>query len=117
MAKTAPKAKAAPASAAKTKVEKPVAPKGTREAPKPVKKATPNAAAKPAAKTAAAAARPAAKTGKAPSKAAKAKTAKVGKGEKLYCEVCGLVVSVDETCGCVETCDIVCCGESMQPKK
>jgi rubrerythrin len=117
MAKMAPKTKAAPASVTKTKAEKPVASKGTKEAPKPAKKATPNAAAKPAAGTAAAAARPAAKTTKAPSKTAKAKTAKAGRGEKLYCEVCGLVVSVDETCGCVEICDIVCCGQNMQPKK
>jgi hypothetical protein len=69
------------------------------------------------AKTAAAAAKPAAKTAKAPSKTAKAKKAKAGRGEKLYCEVCGLVVSVDETCGCVEVCDIVCCGQDMQPRK
>jgi hypothetical protein len=31
--------------------------------------------------------------------------------------VCGLVVTVDETCGCVEACDIVCCDQQMQPKK
>ncbi len=116
MAKTAPKAKAASASATKAKAEKPVGSKGAKEAPKPVKKATPKAA-KPVAKTAAAAAKPAAKTAKAPSKTAKAKKAKAGRGEKLYCEVCGLVVSVDETCGCVEVCDIVCCGQDMQPRK
>jgi len=117
MAKTAPKVKAASASATKAKAGKPVGSKGTREAPKPAKKAAPKAAAKPVAKTAAAAAKPAAKTTKAPSKTAKAKTAKARRGEKLYCEACGLVVTVDETCGCVEVCDIVCCGENMQPRK
>jgi 3-oxoacyl-ACP reductase-like protein len=116
MAKTAPKVKAA-ASVTKTKAEKPAGSKGTKEAPKPAKKATPKAAAKPAAKTAAAAAGPAAKTAKAASKTTKAKKAKVAKGEKLYCEACGLVVSIDETCGCVEACDIICCGQNMQPRK
>ena len=110
MAKTAPKAKAATASAAKTKAGKPVASKVAKAAPKPAKKVTPKAAAKPAAKTAA-------KAAKAPSKTAKAKTARARKGEKLYCEVCGLVVSVDETCGCIEACDIICCGQDMQTKK
>ncbi|MEW6585865.1 MAG: hypothetical protein AB1442_09690 [Nitrospirota bacterium] len=41
----------------------------------------------------------------------------VKKGTKYTCEVCGLAVSVDEVCGCVETCDIVCCGEQMKKKK
>jgi hypothetical protein len=100
MAKTAPKAKTAPAKAGKTKAEKTADSKGTKEALKPAKKAIAKAAAKPAAKTA-----------KAPSKSAKAK---VGKGDRLYCELCGLVVSVDETCGCATVCDIVCCGREMQ---
>jgi hypothetical protein len=39
------------------------------------------------------------------------------KGSKFACRTCGLVVSVDEVCGCVEACDIVCCGEQMKPKK
>ena len=41
----------------------------------------------------------------------------VKKGSKFTCSTCGLVVSVDEVCGCVETCDIVCCGVPMKPKK
>ena len=63
------------------------------------------------------------KTKKAVAKKPTAKTAKkkvakkVAKGNKYGCEVCGLVVSVDETCGCVETCDIICCGEQMKTKK
>jgi hypothetical protein len=36
-------------------------------------------------------------------------------GSKYECVVCGLVVCVDEICGCVETCDIICCGEHMEP--
>jgi hypothetical protein len=31
--------------------------------------------------------------------------------------VCGLVVSIDEPCGCVEACDIICCDQQMQPRK
>jgi hypothetical protein len=38
------------------------------------------------------------------------------KGEKYRCSECGLVVMVDNTCGCSE-CDIVCCGEPMKPVK
>ena len=41
---------------------------------------------------------------------------KVSKGQAYSCDVCGLVVSVDEVCGCVETCDIVCCGKPMKEK-
>ena len=47
---------------------------------------------------------------------ARAKKAPVTKGDAYACEVCGLVVSVDEDCGCVETCDIICCGEPMKAK-
>jgi len=41
----------------------------------------------------------------------------VTKGSKFACRACGLVVSVDTVCGCVEACDIICCGEPMKPKK
>jgi len=41
----------------------------------------------------------------------------VKKGDAYKCTVCGLVVSVDEVCGCVETCDILCCEKPMKPKK
>ncbi len=37
--------------------------------------------------------------------------------EKYSCEVCGLVVSVDEACGCAEACDLICCGTQMQKKR
>ncbi len=48
----------------------------------------------------------------------KAKKRKVANKKARYaCGVCGIVVSVDEVCGCVDTCDIVCCGEQMKPKK
>jgi len=45
------------------------------------------------------------------------KKKEVKKGDKYSCDVCGLVVSVDEACGCVDTCDIMCCGEQMTAKK
>jgi len=43
------------------------------------------------------------------------------KGDKYQCEDCGLVLMVDEPCGC-EPCEIVCCGTAMKtvaekPKK
>jgi hypothetical protein len=42
---------------------------------------------------------------------------KMAKGDSYVCRVCGLVVSVDEVCGCVDVCDIVCCGKPMQEGK
>ncbi len=39
------------------------------------------------------------------------------KGQSLECGVCGLVVTVDEECGCVDECDIICCGEPMEERK
>lgn len=50
-------------------------------------------------------------------KAKKQTTKKKQEKQKYTCEVCGLVVSVDESCGCVDTCDIICCGQPMKPKK
>lgn len=86
MVKTAPKEKKTKTAAAK-KSEKPIASKAAKA---PVKAA-------PAKKT-----------------TAKSRREKVKAGEKYSCEVCGLVVSIDETCGCVDACDIVCCGEEMR---
>jgi hypothetical protein len=62
---------------------------------------------------------------KAPAKKAVAKRAgcgtasraKVKTGDQYKCSVCGLVVSVDETCGCVQKCDILCCGSQMKKKR
>ncbi len=41
----------------------------------------------------------------------------VKKGDVYQCGVCGLAVRVDEACGCMDTCDIVCCEKQMRPKK
>jgi hypothetical protein len=38
------------------------------------------------------------------------------KGEKYECEDCGLVVLVEDPCGC-ESCELVCCGKPMKPAK
>jgi hypothetical protein len=38
--------------------------------------------------------------------------AKQNKGAKYKCEECGVVVVVDEPCGC-EPCDLVCCGTPL----
>lgn len=45
------------------------------------------------------------------------KTTKSKKGGKFSCGVCGLAISVDNACGCVDTCDIICCGQEMIEKK
>jgi len=39
------------------------------------------------------------------------------KGDSYVCGACGLAVTVDEVCGCVDVCDIICCGKPMKPKK
>ena len=49
--------------------------------------------------------------------AKKVSTKGVKKGDRFGCGVCGMVVSVDETCGCVDTCDLICCDEPMKAKK
>lgn len=38
------------------------------------------------------------------------------KGEKYKCEECGLVVLVEDVCGC-EECDIICCGVPLKQVK
>jgi hypothetical protein len=51
--------------------------------------------------------------------AAKKSTAK-GKGKKgdtYQCGVCGMSVTVDEVCGCVEAHDIICCMKPMKKKR
>jgi hypothetical protein len=70
---------------------------------KPIKKATAKKAAvkKPAAKKAA----PVRKASNS-----------VKKGQAYECQVCGLAISIDEDCGCVDTCDIICCGKPMKAK-
>jgi hypothetical protein len=64
----------------------------------------------------AAASKPAKAPAKAPAKKTSTKSSrkKVKEGEKYTCGVCGLVISVDEACGCVDACDIVCCGQEME---
>jgi hypothetical protein len=36
------------------------------------------------------------------------------KGEKYKCDEFGLVVMVDDSCGCA-SCELTCCGEPMKP--
>jgi len=48
-------------------------------------------------------------------KAATAKK-KVAEGDTYACEVCGLAVTVDEVCGCVGVCDIICCSKPMKAR-
>ena len=53
---------------------------------------------------------------KAPAKKAAAK-GKTKAGDAYACQVCGLAVTVDEVCGCVEACDIICCSTPMKKKR
>ncbi len=41
---------------------------------------------------------------------------KTQKGDVYGCRVCGLAVRVDEVCGCVDYCDILCCNVPMDKK-
>jgi hypothetical protein len=97
MAKAPLKGKEPAAKAAPKKAAEPGMPKTAKTAAKPV---APKKTAQPAAAK--------------PTKSAK-KTVK--RGDRYSCEVCGLIVSVDEACGCVEACDIICCGAQMKAKK
>jgi hypothetical protein len=36
------------------------------------------------------------------------------KGESYACQSCGLVVTVNEACGCVDACEIMCCDMPMK---
>ncbi len=38
------------------------------------------------------------------------------KGDRYQCGVCGLAVTIDEICNCVDACDIICCGKEMEAK-
>ncbi len=38
------------------------------------------------------------------------------KGEQYKCNECGLVVTVDNPCGC-DSCELVCCEVPMKPMK
>jgi len=53
-------------------------------------------------------------------RAASRKVAARGKnkvGDRYECGVCGLVVTVDEICGCEDVCDIICCSGPMKKKR
>jgi hypothetical protein len=50
-----------------------------------------------------------------PSRRTTKKTIK--KGDRYACNICGVAVRIDEVCGCVDMCDIICCGRQMKPKK
>jgi hypothetical protein len=51
-------------------------------------------------------------------KPAKRATKKIiKKGDRYACTVCGIAVRVDEACGCLDMCDIICCGRQMKPKR
>jgi hypothetical protein len=52
---------------------------------------------------------------KVPARKASAKSVK--KGDVYECNVCGLAVRVDTACGCVDTCDIICCDKEMKKKR
>ncbi len=45
------------------------------------------------------------------------KTNKLKKGSKYVCASCGLIVTVNKSCGCVATRHLICCGRTMKLKK
>jgi hypothetical protein len=47
----------------------------------------------------------------------KKKQKELKSGSSYECYVCGLEISVDSVCGCVDFCDIICCGEQMKPMR
>jgi len=57
------------------------------------------------------------RTKAAPKRRTKAARSSMKKGSKLQCRVCGMSITVDEVCGCVEEHEIICCGTEMKPKK
>jgi hypothetical protein len=53
---------------------------------------------------------------KAPAKKVPAK-GKAKAGEGYACDVCGLSVTVDDVCGCIDAHDIICCDKPMKKKR
>jgi hypothetical protein len=48
------------------------------------------------------------------------KTASKGRktaGDQYTCETCGLGITVDEECCCVNPCDLVCCDSPMKKRR
>lgn len=41
---------------------------------------------------------------------------KAKKGAQYACRVCGLVVTINEVCGCGEAHELICCGKVMKGK-
>ena len=56
---------------------------------------------------------PAKKSRKSSKKGAARSGKKMKNGSKLVCGECGLILTVDEMCGCLDYCDVICCGEQM----
>jgi len=44
------------------------------------------------------------------------KKTKAKKSPRYECKVCGLAVTVDNICGCIDAHNIICCGEAMTSK-
>ena len=38
-------------------------------------------------------------------------------GDQYLCESCGLAVTVDEPCCCINPCDLICCDLPMKKKR
>lgn len=41
---------------------------------------------------------------------------KAAKGDSYVCDVCGLSLTVDEECGCVDVHEILCCEKPMRKR-
>ena len=57
------------------------------------------------------------RTKKAAKKNSPKKQKELKAGARYECDVCGLAMTVENSCGCSDFCDVICCGEQMKPVK
>lgn len=46
----------------------------------------------------------------------KKKKKNVEKKRQMVCKECGLIITVENECECMDSCDVICCGEQMKTK-
>ncbi len=49
--------------------------------------------------------------------AKKAVARKMNVGDTYACSTCGLTLTIDDVCSCVDACDIICCEGPMKKKR
>lgn len=38
------------------------------------------------------------------------------KKRQMVCKECGLIITVENECECMDSCDVICCGAQMKTK-